>query len=120
MKLSKEQRKMIPFYTYRIEWSEEDKVFVVSVEELKGCLTHGETPEEALKMAHEAVEGYLETCAANNYDIPLPVSKQKYKGDILLRTTPEIHKRIASESMRQGYKSINRFLIDTIKKAVGA
>jgi predicted HicB family RNase H-like nuclease len=70
-------------------------------------------------MAHEAVEGYLETCAANGIDIPLPISKQKYKGDILIRTTPEMHRRIASESSKQGYKSINRFLIETIKKAVG-
>lgn len=119
MKLSKEQIKMIPFYTYRIEWSEEDKVFVVSVEELKGCMTHGKTQEEALKMGHEAVQCHLEGMLADKVEIPLPYSKQKFNGEFLVRATPELHRRIALESNRQGFKSINKFIVEKLEKIVG-
>lgn len=36
-------------YSMVIEWSEEDKAYIVSVPELPGCRTHGLTYEEAAR-----------------------------------------------------------------------
>jgi predicted RNase H-like HicB family nuclease len=119
MALTKELKKTVPLYTYRIEWSDEDQVFIVSVEELSGCMTHGKTQSEALKMGHEAVEGYLESLVDHKEEIPKPFSLQKFKGEFIVRATPELHKRIAVESNRKGYKSINKFVVETLEKAVG-
>ena len=120
MALNRELKKLVPLYTYRIEWSEEDELFVVSVEELSGCMTHGKTQAEALKMGHEAVEGYLESLFHNNEEIPKPLSLQKFKGEFLVRATPELHRKIAVESNRKGYKSINKFIIETLERAVSS
>ena len=119
MKLTKEQLKMIPLFTYRIEWSDEDKAFIVSVDELPGCMTHGKTQSEALKMGLEAVQCHLEGMAKDNDEVPLPFSLQKFKGEFLVRATPELHKKLSVESKRKG-KSFNKFLVEMLEKAVGA
>lgn len=36
-------------YEIIIYWSEADKVFVAEMPELKGCVAHGETQDEALR-----------------------------------------------------------------------
>jgi antitoxin HicB len=47
--------------TYRILLSpEQEGVFSVSVPTLPGCFTQGETTEEAIKMAKEAISLYVE------------------------------------------------------------
>jgi predicted RNase H-like HicB family nuclease len=40
-------------YGFVIGWSPEDDAYVVRVPELPGCMTHGDTPEIALKRAQE-------------------------------------------------------------------
>lgn len=47
-----------------------DGGYTVSVPALPGCITYGETLEEARKMAREAIELYLEDLADNNEEIP--------------------------------------------------
>lgn len=41
----------------------EEGGFTVSVPDLPGCHTQGETAEEALEMVKDAIEGYLEVLA---------------------------------------------------------
>jgi len=118
MKLSKEILKMIPLYTYRIEWSDEDQLFIVSVEELPNCMTHGKTHTEALNMGYEAVQCHIEGLAKDNIDIPKPFALQKFKGEFIVRATPELHKKIAIESAKHGYKSLNKFIVQLLEKAV--
>ena len=42
-------------WTYRFEWSDEDNGYVASVAELKGCMSFGETIEEATVMIKDAL-----------------------------------------------------------------
>lgn len=46
--------------------------FSVSVPALPGCHTQGETREEALEMARDAIEGYLEVLEAEGRSLPEP------------------------------------------------
>lgn len=55
-----------------IQWSEEDQVYIVTVPELPGCKTHGETYEKAVKQARYAIEGWIETNLALGRPIPAP------------------------------------------------
>lgn len=52
---------------------QEEGGFVASVPELPGCWTQGETREEAVANAKEAIEGYLETLKELGRPIPEPV-----------------------------------------------
>lgn len=47
-------------YSMIIQWSNEDGVYIVSVPELPGCKTHGETYQEAIKMAKELIELWID------------------------------------------------------------
>jgi predicted RNase H-like HicB family nuclease len=64
---------MNPFhYSMNIQWDEDDQIFVVSVPELPGCMTHGHTYEEALQNAKEAIEGWIEVAKNEGWTIPAP------------------------------------------------
>lgn len=56
-------------YTVILE-REPDGGFVVSVPVLPGCVSQGDTREEALANIREAVELYLEDCRASGDPIP--------------------------------------------------
>jgi predicted RNase H-like HicB family nuclease len=49
---------------------EEEGGYSVEVPALPGCYTQGETKKEAISMAKEAIELYLESCRAHNELIP--------------------------------------------------
>jgi predicted RNase H-like HicB family nuclease len=59
-------------YRYKVilEWDEEGKGYVVSVPALPGCFTQGDTIEEALERAKEAITGHLAALAQEG--LPLP------------------------------------------------
>ena len=44
--------------------------YTVLVPELPGCQTEGETVEEALEMARDAITGHIEAMAMHDEDIP--------------------------------------------------
>ena len=58
-------------YTIVIQWSDEDKCFVVSLPEWgEFCHTHGDTYEEALKNAQEVLELLIETYQEEGQTLP--------------------------------------------------
>jgi predicted RNase H-like HicB family nuclease len=46
-------------YSMFIQWSDEDQAYIVTVPELPGCRTHGETYEEAVKQGQDAIESWI-------------------------------------------------------------
>ncbi|MDP9352986.1 MAG: type II toxin-antitoxin system HicB family antitoxin [Chloroflexota bacterium] len=59
-------------YSMLIEWSDEDKVFIVRVPELPGCQTHGATYEEAVRQGQDAIESWVDAARAWGKPIPKP------------------------------------------------
>ena len=59
-------------YEITIYWSNEDKIFVAEIPELKGCMAHGKTQAEAVKNINQAIELWLETAIEFGDEIPLP------------------------------------------------
>ena len=57
-------------YAIEIEWSPEDEVFVVSVPDAPGVMTHGATREEAATMGDDAIITWL--TALHDADLPVP------------------------------------------------
>ena len=52
--------------------------FTVTVPTLPGCVTYGETTEEALSNAKEAIELYIESLNAHNEEIPTEENTFEY------------------------------------------
>jgi len=62
-------------YTIIIQWSDEDKCYVVSLPEWgEFCHTHGNTYEEALKNAQEVLELLIETSTEDGELLPKPIT----------------------------------------------
>lgn len=58
-------------YTYKIHLHKEaDGGFTVSVPALPGCITYGENVDEAIAMAKEAIELYIEELQERGEAVP--------------------------------------------------
>jgi antitoxin HicB len=56
---------------------EEDGRYSVTVPALPGCVSQGETREEALAMIREAIELYLESLEAHGDPVPGPIEIER-------------------------------------------
>jgi predicted RNase H-like HicB family nuclease len=59
-------------YSVVIQWSEEDQAYLARAPELPGCITHGDTYEEALKNALEVIDLWIEAAQKSGRPIPPP------------------------------------------------
>ena len=73
-------------YTFGVilEPDEEAGGFAVHVPALPGCHTQGDTREEAIAMAQDAVAGYIESLLAHKEPIPIEPNSA---GDALVTVT---------------------------------
>ncbi len=101
-------------FKVEISFSPEDEVYIARVVELPGCVTHGETQEKALKMAHEATEIYLESLAAEGKKIPIPMARKNFSGNIPLRIDPVLHRDIALRADGENL-SVNKYIEKVLK-----
>ena len=60
-------------YSILIQYDATDNVFVASVPELKGCMAHGDTREEAIHEILEAIQLQLEVMQAKGMTVPAPM-----------------------------------------------
>lgn len=64
---------------YRILLRKEpDDGYTVIVPSLPGCVTHGDTIEEAIEMAKEAIELYIESLKKHGEEIPTEEGTLEY------------------------------------------
>jgi predicted RNase H-like HicB family nuclease len=57
-------------YAIKIWWSDEDDCYCAEVPALRGCVSHGYTPEQAAGNIQEAMELWLETAGKYGHEIP--------------------------------------------------
>lgn len=74
-------------YPALFEWDEDDKAYNVSFPDLPGCLTFGETREEAERMAADALSGYLMSVIDRGLKFKEPSS---IKGAVMIEPAPSV------------------------------
>jgi predicted HicB family RNase H-like nuclease len=104
---------LIEKYTYRVEWSEEDQTHLASCLELPSLKAHGSTSEKALKEIKLVVEEALAWLKEDGEEFPEPFGMKQFKGNLTLRTSPEMHRKIAMKAAEQGV-SINQYILSKI------
>jgi predicted RNase H-like HicB family nuclease len=100
-------------YTYRIEWSEEDKVHIARCLEFPSLAAHGKTPEKALREIETVVAASVEWIEKENGVVPEPLGARHYKGNITLRVPPDVHRMLAIASAEQGV-SVNQLILSKL------
>ena len=70
--------KMASRYELIIYWSREDERYIVEVPELSGCMSDGESYQDAVKNAERVIEEWIETARELGRPIPEPTGKLMY------------------------------------------
>ena len=79
-------------YPAKIMFDKEDDIFNVEFTDLPGCLTYGETLDDAMANAKDALTGYLASIDLRKISIPVP---SKIKGENSYYIKPEINTAFA-------------------------
>ena len=108
-------KKTIDYYLtlpYRMELipDAEEGGFTVWFPDLPGCLSSGETSEEAIKNAEDAKQEWLLAAMEENIDIPEPDSLDAYSGQFKLRLPKSLHRSLALQAKREGV-SMNQYCV---------
>lgn len=82
----------------------EDGTYFGSIKELKGCMTEGETKQDALEMLEDAKTAWLEIAIEDGDEIPLPESliTREYSGRFNIRIPKSLHKNLSEEAEAEG------------------
>jgi antitoxin HicB len=65
--------------------------YAIEIPELPGCVTQGQTLEEALEMIHDAKVGWLELSLEDGMEIPEPSDNEEYSGKFNVRMPKSLH-----------------------------
>lgn len=114
---TKSKKASVAKYKRTVEWDEDDQIWVVKFPELPGCSTHGATAEEAMKNGDEALALYLESLKARGIQPPAPISMIKASGNFMIRTTPELHKKLMIRA-EEKETSMNKLFEEILKASV--
>lgn len=95
----------------------EEGGFVAEIPELPGCVSQGETVEEAWRMVHDAKRAWLETALEEGIPVPEPAS-DRYSGRLVLRMPKSLHRRIA-ELAKQENVSLNQYIVYQLARVTG-
>ena len=97
---------------YRIELipDADEGGFVVTFPDLPGCLSSGETVEEACRNAEDAKYEWLMAAIEEDMPIPEPDSIEDYSGQFKLRLPRSLHRQLALQSKREGV-SMNQYCV---------
>ncbi len=89
--------------------------WVARIVELPHCMTHGASPEEALRDIEDAKGEWLRYNLEEGLPIPEPA---RFTGQYHLRMPPSLHEALAIKSESEDV-SLNQFMITALARAVG-
>jgi predicted HicB family RNase H-like nuclease len=108
-----ENNDFIEKYTYRVEWSEEDRVHIARCLEFPSLMAHGNTASKALLEIEKVVAESIKWMEEEMEPVPEPFGLKKFKGNLTLRVPSEVHKRLAIKSAEEGV-SVNQYILSKI------
>lgn len=95
-----------------------DAAWVVGVEELPGCLSQGDSPEDAARMIQEAMALWLRAALEDGAEIPRPRPESSFSGRFQVRLPAGLHAALDAEARHQG-SSLNALVTTLLAGAVG-
>lgn len=101
---------------YQIDTAD-GKEWIAEYPELKYCSGSGKTQEEALKMAEEEKEFYLEALQANGEEAPVPDKLNSYSGKFTVRVSKTLHEKAVLKAQEEGV-SLNSLVAEALAEKV--
>lgn len=92
--------------------------YMIDVPLLKGCISDGETVEEALNNIRDAKIEWFAYMLENNLPIPEPDEVNKYSGKFVVRISKSLHRTISEQSKLEGL-SLNQYVANSLAYVAG-
>ena len=99
-----------PDYPVKIEYDDEDALFVAEFLDLPGCSATGSTVAEAYERAQETKVEWLRVTLERGLPVPKPSKTREYSGRILVRLPASLHATLADRARING-ASLNQYLV---------
>jgi len=96
----------------------EDGTWFARVMELKGCMTEGNTKEEALKNLDDAMKGWIDVAIEDGESIPEPLESRSFSGKFVVRVPRSLHRNLAKRAEVEGV-SLNQVVVTALAREVG-
>jgi predicted HicB family RNase H-like nuclease len=104
---------LVDKYTYRVEWSEDDRVHIARCLEFPSLAAHGETAGKALAEIEKVVDESIRWMNEEHELVPEPFGLKKYRGNLTVRVPSELHKKLVIQSAEEGV-SLNQYILSKI------
>lgn len=97
----------------------EDGTWFARVAEFPGCMTEGDTPEEAFTALADAAREWLRVLLEDGDPIPSPLSTTtRFSGKFVVRVPTILHRELANFAARENV-SLNSFVVSALSRAIG-
>jgi predicted HicB family RNase H-like nuclease/transcriptional regulator with XRE-family HTH domain len=115
----------LPYHVdVRSEQEEERSLWKATVDELPGCASRGNTPDEAVAGLRPAMEAWLTAAMSDQREIPVPSAAaadsrkaRSHSGRFLVRMPKSLHEQLARAAEREQV-SLNRYVTDALAAAI--
>ena len=97
--------------------TEEGGGFLISFPELAGCISDGDTIEEAIANGRDAFACYVSALIDMGRDVPAPTSDADMSGKFVVRLPKSLHAQLANRSKREGV-SLNTLVVSYVAAGV--
>lgn len=115
-----EQTKKLEYYislNYPITfYRDPEGGYVAEIEDLPGCLTEGDSLQEALQGIVNARRAWLGTALEDGLEIPLPRNEEQYSGKFITRLPKYLHRQLVERAKREGV-SLNQYIETVLSQA---
>ncbi|MBK6759041.1 MAG: type II toxin-antitoxin system HicB family antitoxin [Moraxellaceae bacterium] len=99
--------------------TEEGGGFLISFPELSGCISDGETVEEAIINGRDVFACYVSALIDMGREVPAPNSNADVSGKFLVRLPKSLHAQLANRSKREGV-SLNTLVVSYVAAGVAS
>lgn len=100
---------------------EEGGGYLIEFPDLPGCISHGETPEEAMANGKDAVAEWIDACKKLGRNVPAPSvarHERNYNGKVLQRFPKTMHARLVARAKQEGV-SLNQLILSLVSEGMG-
>lgn len=91
--------------------------YLIEYPDLPGCMSDGESYEEAIKNGKDAAEGWIETAKEIGRAIPIPNQLKDLSGKWVQRVPKSIHLRLINKAKEEGV-SLNTLVITLLSECL--
>ena len=104
-------------YTLELQRDEAQGWFV-RVKELRGCMSQGDTLQEAVEMIQDALRSWIEVALEDGDPVPEPRTLEDFSGKFVVRVPSSLHRDLVEAAEDEGV-SLNQYVNVALGRAVG-